>query len=223
MTTATNSSPVSPPTYPSSVRVPRLEIFVQLRVGLGDVAEDPVYVSVSGTQTYGGDPTFSGTDAPPLGASVDTSGLTCSDVTPATAIAPSLPVGTDSILAPSCSQGLSLGFYAAGSAIVYTSTQNDFTLNPAPLTITASSEPMTYGANVPAITPSIGLREQQQCLVTEFAACLHDHLHEYEFGVRLAVHVHLQRSCRHELHHQLRTRRGDVNPAPLTITATSDK
>ena len=38
-------------------------------------------------------------------------------------------------------------------AVVYTSAQNDFTVNPAPLTITASSEPMTYGANAPAIAP----------------------------------------------------------------------
>ena len=70
-----------------------------------------------------------------------------------TAIAPTLPAGTDSLLAPSCSGAILSGPGADDYAIVYTSAQNDFMLNPAPLTITASSAPMTYGANVPAITP----------------------------------------------------------------------
>ena len=61
-----------------------------------------IQVSVSGSQTYGGDPTFSGIATPPLpsGISVDTSGLTCNDVTPVTAIAPTLPAGTDSLRCP---------------------------------------------------------------------------------------------------------------------------
>ena len=114
-----------------------------------------IEVSVSGSQTYGGDPTFSGiaTSPPPSGTSVDTSGLTCSDVTPVTAIAPTLPAGTDSLLAPSCSGATLSGLGAASDAIVYANSPNDFTINPAPLTVTASSGTMSYGSSPPAITP----------------------------------------------------------------------
>ena len=157
-TTATSSSVASPPTYPSTcsgASDSNYSIsYVPGAVTLVDSA-NAIQVSVSGSQTYGGDPTFSGTaiPPPPSGVGVDTSGLTCSYVTPVTALAPTLPVGSDSLLAPSCGGAMLTGPDAAGYAIVYTSTSNDFTLNPALLTITAASEQMTYGANVPVITP----------------------------------------------------------------------
>jgi subtilase family serine protease len=155
-TTATGSSPASPPTYPSSCSGASDSNYSFNYVpGAVTITSDPVYVSVSGAQTYGGDATFSGTDDdPPSGTSVDTTGLTCSDVTPVTALAPTLPSGSDSLVAPSCSGAILSGSDAAGAAIVYTSAQNDFTVSPATLTITASNGIMAYGSSPPTITPS---------------------------------------------------------------------
>jgi hypothetical protein len=153
-TTATGSSPASPPTYPSTCSgASDLNYLFSYVPGAVTVTDDPVYVSVSGTQTYGGEPTFSGTDAPPSETSVDTTELTCSDVTPVTAIAPTLPAGTDSLVAPSCSGAILSGPDAADYAIVYTSAQNDFTVDPATLTIAAASGTMAYGSSPPTITP----------------------------------------------------------------------
>jgi hypothetical protein len=153
-TTATGSSPASPPTYPSTCSGASDSNYLFSYVpGAVTVTDDPVYVSVSGTQTYGGEPTFSGTDAPPSETSVDTTELTCSDVTPVTAIAPTLPAGTDSLVAPSCSGAILSGPDAADYAIVYTSAQNDFTVDPATLTIAAASGTMAYGSSPPTITP----------------------------------------------------------------------
>ena len=156
-TTATSTSPASPPTYPSTcsgASDSNYSIsYVPGAVTVIDSA-NAILVSVSGTQSYGGDPSFSGsaTAPPPSGISVDTSGLTCGDVTPVTGIAPTLPAGTDSLVAPSCSGAMLSGPGAAGYAIVYTSAQNDFTVSPATLTITASSGSMAYGSNPPTIT-----------------------------------------------------------------------
>ena len=157
-TTATSSSPASPPTYPSTCSgASDSNYSISYVTGAVTVVDsaNAIQVSVSGSQIYGGDPTFSGAATPPMppGISIDTSGLTCDDVTPVTAIAPTLPAGTDSLVAPSCSGAILSGPGAAGYAIVYTSAQNDFTVSPATLTITASSGSMAYGSSPPAITP----------------------------------------------------------------------
>ena len=59
----------------------------------------PVDVAVSGTQTYGSTPTFNGTDSPPSGITVSHTGLTCTEVGTSTTIAPTLPAGSDTLLA----------------------------------------------------------------------------------------------------------------------------
>ncbi len=114
-----------------------------------------VNVAVAGTQTYGGTPSFSGGASPPSGITVNTDGLACTYVdTPILKpIAPTLPAGTTSLVPLSCSGVTLSGANAADYSVVYTSTSTDFTVTPAPLTITASSPTMTYGGSVPTITP----------------------------------------------------------------------
>jgi hypothetical protein len=111
-------------------------------------------VAVSGSQTYGGSPSFRGTDKAPAGITVDTSGLKCTTVGSSTTIAPNLPVATGpyTLLGSSCSGATLSGTDAATYAIAYTSAPNDFTVTPAVLTVTASSGTMTYGSPVPSIT-----------------------------------------------------------------------
>ena len=117
------------------------------------VSSIPVNVAVSGTQTYGGTPTFSGSDTPPSGITVDTSALTCTTVG-LSLIAPTLAVGPYALSANSCSGATLSGSNTTGYAIAYTTVAGDFTVTQAPLTITASSAPMTYGGTVPPITPA---------------------------------------------------------------------
>ena len=110
----------------------------------------PVDVAVSGTQAYGGVPSFSGTDSPPSGITVDTSGLTCAQAGAST-IAPTTPANTYTLVAASCS-GATLSGNDANYGVVYTSATNDFTVTPVPLTVTAASTSTTYGS-APTITP----------------------------------------------------------------------
>ena len=116
----------------------------------------PVNVAVSGTQTYGGIPSFSGTDSPPSGVTVNTSGLSCTLVGVLTfkPISSSLAAGSYTWWPSSCSGATLSGANAADYTVSYTSAANDFTVTPAPLTITASSPSMTYGGSVPTITPA---------------------------------------------------------------------
>jgi len=108
------------------------------------VTNDPIDVAVSGSQTYGGTPSFAGSDTPPPGTSVDTTGLSCTDITPSTTISPTLPTGTDTVLGPSCGGATLSGTNAADYAIVYTSAANDFAVNPAQVTVAVSGS-QTYG------------------------------------------------------------------------------
>ena len=114
----------------------------------------PVNVAVTGSQTYGGAASFAGTDSPPSGITVSTSGLTCSKVGAATTIAPTLAAGSYTLLPSSCSGATLSGANASDYTVAYTSAANDFTVTPAPLTITASNGSMTYGGTVPTITPA---------------------------------------------------------------------
>ena len=112
----------------------------------------PVDVAVSGTQTYGGTPTFSGNDSPPSGVNVDTSGLVCT-IAGIKSIGPTTPAGSYTLAPAGCSGVTLSGGNATGYAVVYTTATGDFTVAPAPLTITASSNSMTYGGTPPTITP----------------------------------------------------------------------
>jgi len=143
--TATSSSPASPPTYPSSCSSASGSNYtISFVPGAVTVTNDPIDVAVSGSQTYGGTPSFAGSDTPPPGTSVDTTGLSCTDITPSTTISPTLPTGTDTVLGPSCGGATLSGTNAADYAIVYTSAANDFAVNPAQVTVAVSGS-QTYG------------------------------------------------------------------------------
>ncbi len=128
----------------------------QLAIGLSAI---PLNVVVSGSQSYGSSaPTFTGTanyagsGSAPYGVTLHTSGLSCSEVDGSTPIGPTLSAGSHTIGASTCGGATLSGADATDYTIVYTSAANDFTVNPAPLTITASSPTSTYGS-APAVTP----------------------------------------------------------------------
>ncbi len=113
----------------------------------------PVDVSVTGTQTYGGTPSFSGTDNPPSGITVDTSALLCTRIGLMT-IGPAMSVGAYTLAPGGCSGATLEGSNTTGYAVAYTGAAGDFTVTKAPLTVTASSPSMTYGGALPTITPA---------------------------------------------------------------------
>ncbi len=129
----------------------------QLATGLTGI---PLDVAVSGSQTYGGTtPTFTasanyaGSGNAPYGVTLNTTGLSCTEVGTSTPIGPTLPAGSDTLVPSSCGGATLSGTNGADYVIVYTSAAGDFTINPAPLTVTASSPTMNYGGTVPTITP----------------------------------------------------------------------
>ena len=117
------------------------------------VGPAPVSVAVSGSQTYGGAASFSGSDSPPAGVSVDTTALSCTTVGTSTPIGATLSAGPYTLKPASCSGATLSGANAANYGVAYTSAAGDFTVSPAPLTVIASSGAITYGGTVPTITP----------------------------------------------------------------------
>ena len=115
-----------------------------------------IVVTVGGQQTYGGAPSFTGgvneSDLPP-GITVNTAGLTCRDVGTSTLIAPTLPAGVDTVAGSSCSGATLSGSGSSDYAVSYSGAPNGFTVDPAPLTVTASSPTTPFGV-VPPVTPS---------------------------------------------------------------------
>ncbi len=118
------------------------------------VSPAPVQVSVSGTQTYGGSPSFTASaSSPPSGVTVDTSAVTCTEVEPFKFITPGLAAGSYTLFSGSCSGVTLSGTDAADYAPFYVSTTGNFPVAPASLTVTGSSPAMTYGSAPPTITP----------------------------------------------------------------------
>ncbi len=109
------------------------------------ITKAPVPVEVSGSQTYGGTPTFSETNTPPKGVTV--SGTpTCTTVGTSSAIAPTLGAGKYTVEGASCT-GLSLsGPNAAFYQPSYTGVTNGFVVakdtTTTALTVTPTSEPL---------------------------------------------------------------------------------
>ena len=87
-----------------------------------------------------------------MGITANTSGLSCAAVDTSTPIGPALAAGNHTVVALSCSGTTLSGTGATDYAPAYTSAAGDFTVTPAPLTITASSPTSTYGT-APTITP----------------------------------------------------------------------
>ena len=153
-TTATSSDPPSPPTYPSSCSgAADSNYTIGYVPGVVTVIDAQIDVTASGGQTYGSTtPSFSGTDTPPTGVTVDASGLSCTEVDTSTPIGPALSAGSHTLVPSSCSGATLSGADATDYAIVYTSGAGGFTVNRAPLTISASSPTSTYGTT-PVVTP----------------------------------------------------------------------
>ena len=121
----------------------------------------PLDVVVSGSQTYGSQtPTFTasadyaGSGTTPYGVTLNTSGASCTQVDGSTPIGPTLPAGSHTLATSSCGGATLSGTNGADYVIVYTSAAGDFTVNPAPLTVTASSGSMNYGSTPPTVTPT---------------------------------------------------------------------
>jgi sugar lactone lactonase YvrE len=114
----------------------------------------PIPVAVSGTQSYGGAPTFTAADTPPLGLTVNPASLACAELSNLVSISPKLAAGTYTILPSSCSGATVSGSGASNYAVEYTAASGDFSVKPVPLTITASSQTMPYGSQPPNVTAS---------------------------------------------------------------------
>ena len=113
----------------------------------------PVDVAVSGSQTFGGTPTFDWSASPPSGITVSVSTLECPEVMLATTITPSLAAGSHTLIAAQCTGASLSGTNSGDYGVVYTSAAGNFVVSPAALTITASNGTMTFGGTVPTITP----------------------------------------------------------------------
>lgn len=100
----------------------------------------PITVNVSGSQTFGGSPTFTQTNDAPSGVTLDTSGLSCSSA--GGSALSTLAAGTFTLDGSSCS-----GASASGPGtyqITYVGVPNGFVVSPAQVTATVSGSE-TYG------------------------------------------------------------------------------
>ena len=134
-TTATSSDPPSPPTYASSCSgASDPNYTIAYDPGATTVTPAPIPVAVSGSQANQGAPSFVGTatQPPPSGVTVDTTGVTCSQVLPSTNISGALPSGSYTLLAGSCSGATLSGADASDYAPTYTSATDDFTVTGGP-------------------------------------------------------------------------------------------
>jgi subtilase family serine protease len=109
------------------------------------VSPIPVDVAVSGTQTYGGAPTFVGVDNPPQGIGVSTSGLTCTQ-TGIVTIGPTMTPGSYTLASASCNGATLSGTNATNYGVVYTSAAGDFTVTPAQIAVAVSGAQANSGS-----------------------------------------------------------------------------
>ncbi len=156
----------------------------------------PLTVNVSGTQTYGGSPTFTYTTSPSGGT---VSGLTCTTVGSSTPINSTLGTGNYTILGSSCSatanadynytfSGVTNGFVVSAAALTVnvSGTQTyggspTFTYTTSPSGVTVSSLTCTKVGSSTTISPTLAPYELHHPRIE-----LHWHC--------VGVHNHLQRS-----------------------------
>jgi hypothetical protein len=145
-TSATASSNVG--SYPITVGVGTLHAsnyYFVTATGSLTVTPAPVVVTVTGTQTYGSGPSWSGS-VPANGVTV--SGVSCATVDGGTAVGPSLAAGSHTVDGASCSGGaLSSGNYTIGSYA-----GGSFSVAKAVLTVTADNKTRQYGSANPTFT-----------------------------------------------------------------------
>ena len=103
----------------------------------------PLAVAVSGSQINRGAPTFKGSSTPMTGVALDTTGLTCSEVSPSSPIVASLPSGSYTLVAGSCSGATLNGSAAATYSPLYTTSSGDFTVTGGPVSQTPAPTPPT--------------------------------------------------------------------------------
>ena len=152
-TTATVTSPVSPPTYPvtCSGGVSPNYAFTYV-TGALTVTPAPLTITANSTsKTYGQTVTFAGTEFTTSGL-VNGNTVTSVTLTSAGAAATSAVSGSPYPIVPSAALGSGLANYT----ISYVN--GLLTVNRAPLTVTANNATKVYGAALPAFTPtSVGL------------------------------------------------------------------
>jgi hypothetical protein len=144
-TTATSTSTVAGSPYPSTCSgASDPNYAITYLAGSITVIHAPVDVAVTGSQTYGGSPSFGATDTPPAGISV-TGSVICSTVDVSTPITPTLAAGAHTLLASSCSGASLNGTTAPNYMIDYTSAANDFTVTGDPPAPDPPPPPPTHG------------------------------------------------------------------------------
>ncbi len=113
----------------------------------------PVTVSVAGSETYGGSPSFTYTTSPP---GVTVSSLTCSTVGDTTSINSSLDLGSYTVAGSSCT-----GNAGADYALAFGGVNAGFVVSPGPVTVSVAgsetyggSPSFTYTTSPPGVTVS---------------------------------------------------------------------
>ena len=173
------------------------------------VTPGPVDVAVSGSQTYGGTPSFSGTDTPPPGVTVNTAGVSCTQAG-TSAIAPTLPAGSYALAASSCSGATLSGTNAPDYTVVYTSAAGRLRGDQGPADCDRFEhlhDLRRHGADDHGVV--FGLRQWRHFVVPHDQTDLLDHGHQCEPGAGKPVRDVVRRSRRPELRHQLLRGLGD--------------
>ena len=125
-------------------------------------------------------------------------------------IGPTMPAGSYTLAPAGCSGATLSGVNATGYSVVYTTSTGDFTVTPAPLTITASSNSMPYGGTPPTITPGYsGFVNGRLRPLADDAADVLDHSDQLEPGAGHSVRLVLWWRGRPQLHDHLRRGFGD--------------
>ena len=216
VTTATSSSPPSPPTYQSSCSgAADSNYTISYAPGLVTVNPITVAVAVSGGQTYGSTtPSFSGTDNPPSGITVNTAGLTCSEVDSSTPIGPALLAGSRTVVASSCSGATLSGTGASDYIAAYTERGGRLHGQPGPADDHRVELDQHLRLHADRLAPLLGLRERRQRLVVECLAHVCHDRHPFEHSLTTDLSVLVLGRSGLELHHQLRAGRGDRHTGP---------
>ncbi len=107
---------------------------------------------VSGSGLYGSaNQNFTYTGNAPAGVGV-AGVLACANVEGGASVDASLPGGTHTVDGSTCSGLMPTGQFASEFSISYVGVNDGYLVKPVPLSVTASSNTMTYGGNVPGIT-----------------------------------------------------------------------
>jgi hypothetical protein len=154
-TTATSSSPVSGSPYVSSCSGafdPNYTI--TYAAGTTTVTQALLAIAVSGGQVNSGAPSFTGSVTPPTGVIIDTTSLTCGQVSPSITITGALISGNYTLVPGSCHGANLSGSNAGNFTITYTSASGDFTVTGGP--VPPPPPPPPPPPSAPAAAPTYG-------------------------------------------------------------------